>query len=39
MTPPDDLVVAVAELATIQDRSDFQTSDGATGDSGENRDG
>ncbi len=39
MTPPDDLILAVEELATIQDRSDFQTSDGAAGDSGENRDG
>ncbi len=39
MTPPDDLVIAVEELATIQDRGDFQTSDGPVGDSGENRDG
>ncbi len=35
----DDLVLAVEELAVVQDRTEFQTSDGATGDDGESRDG
>ncbi len=36
---PDDLVLAVEELAGIQNRDDAEMSDGANGDSGENRDG
>lgn len=35
----DDLVLAVEQLAVAQDRTEFQTSDGAQGDDGENRDG
>ncbi|WIX76038.1 hypothetical protein QRX50_31770 [Amycolatopsis carbonis] len=35
----DDLVFAVEELASVHDRTEFQTSDGAQGDSGESRDG
>jgi hypothetical protein len=35
----DDLVVAVEQLAVVQNRSDVNTSDGAQGDDGENRDG
>ncbi|MGH3565279.1 MAG: hypothetical protein ACRDRH_04460 [Pseudonocardia sp.] len=35
----DDLVLAVEQLAVVQDRTEFQTSDGAQGDDGESRDG
>lgn len=35
----DDLVKTVETLVVVQDRTDFQTSDGAQGDSGESRDG
>ncbi|MGH3815633.1 MAG: hypothetical protein ACRDUV_24805 [Pseudonocardiaceae bacterium] len=34
----DELVVAVEQLSRVQNRSDFQVSDGAQGDSGDNRD-
>lgn len=34
----DELVVAVEKLSSVQNRGDFQTSDGAQGDSGDNRD-
>ncbi|WP_274535171.1 hypothetical protein [Pseudofrankia asymbiotica] len=37
---PDELVVAVEELDVVRDRSEASAhSDGAVGDSGENRDG
>jgi len=36
---PDELALAVEELAGIQNRDDTETSDGPNGDSGENRDG
>ena len=35
----DDLVLAVEELAVVQSRDESQSSDGAAGDDGENRDG
>ena len=35
----DDLVLIVEELAGVQNRTDYQMSDGADGDTGENRDG
>ncbi|WP_255544966.1 MULTISPECIES: hypothetical protein [unclassified Frankia] len=35
----DELVVAVEELAAVRDRGETAHSDGAVGDSGENRDG
>ncbi len=35
----DELVLAVEELAGIQNRDDVEMSDGAVGDTGENRDG
>lgn len=34
----DELVVAVEQLSTVQNRGDFQISDGAQGDSGDNKD-
>lgn len=34
----DELVVAVEQLSRVQNRGDFQVSDGAQGDSGDNRD-
>lgn len=34
----DELVVAVEQLSRVQNRGDFQMSDGAQGDSGDNRD-
>ncbi len=39
MIDPDDLLVAVEHLVVAQNRDDAQTSDGAAGDSGDNRDG
>jgi hypothetical protein len=38
MTMVDDLVLAVDALEVAHDRTDFQMSDGATGDEGETRD-
>jgi hypothetical protein len=35
----DDLLVTVERLAVVQNRSEVNTSDGAQGDDGENRDG
>ncbi|MGH3888252.1 MAG: hypothetical protein ACRDSZ_17085 [Pseudonocardiaceae bacterium] len=34
----DELVVAVEQLSRVQNRGEFQISDGAQGDSGDNRD-
>lgn len=34
----DELVLSVEQLSDVQNRGDFQMSDGAQGDSGENRD-
>ncbi|MGH3798771.1 MAG: hypothetical protein ACRDTD_01295 [Pseudonocardiaceae bacterium] len=34
----DELVVAVEQLSRVPNRGDFQISDGAQGDSGDNRD-
>jgi hypothetical protein len=34
----DELVVAVEQLSRVQNRGDFPMSDGAQGDSGDNRD-
>jgi hypothetical protein len=34
----DELVVTVEQLSRVQNRGDFQMSDGAQGDSGDNRD-
>ena len=39
MAQGDDLVLAVEQLAVVQNRDEAQTSDGASGDSGENKDG
>jgi hypothetical protein len=34
----DELVVAVEQLSSVQNRADFQFSDGAQGDSGDSQD-
>lgn len=34
----DELVAAVEQLSSVQNRGDFQNSDGAQGDSGDTRD-
>ncbi|HSZ30745.1 MAG TPA: hypothetical protein VK784_13455 [Pseudonocardiaceae bacterium] len=35
----DELVVTVEQLSNVQNRGDFQISDGAQGDSGDSEDG
>ncbi len=34
----DELIAAVEQLSSVQNRDDFQMSDGAQGDSGDSRD-